>query len=111
MNKHTPGPWRVLPKWDERTNGRLVYANNAGNSVASALYLGGTEEATANARLIAAAPDLLAALQTSLGRMNDGHDLRHGWWLQAFPDCRARTAELRQAIDKARAAIAKATGQ
>ena len=64
---HTLGPWEVQPKWDDRTNGALVYAQNAGNYVASALYLGGTEQARANARLISAAPQLLEALQFLMG--------------------------------------------
>jgi hypothetical protein len=56
---HTPGPWSV-GEWDDRTNGWSI---NAPSGIASALYLGGTAPAKANARLIAAAPELLAALE------------------------------------------------
>ena len=59
--KHTPGPWSV-GKWDERTNGRHIDAATCPH-IASALYMGGTAVADANARLIAAAPDLLIALE------------------------------------------------
>lgn len=68
MSKHTPGPWL--------TEGNFVYALNgegkyAVNRFSASIQPGYTTDETrtkiaemeANARLIAAAPDLLAALQ------------------------------------------------
>lgn len=56
MSKHTPGPWEVSTNgtdWD-------VCAPDGGDMLVD---LRGCENAEANARLIAAAPDLLAALR------------------------------------------------
>lgn len=82
---HTPGPWRV-----HAVAGLIQEAN--GHSIAA--YTGTSQdEADANARLIAAAPELLAALEHLLA-LNSGcapEEEERGW-------------------DQARAAIAKATG-
>ena len=57
--KHTPGPWRVE---NPEQFGRDIYAGRV--QVASTFYIGiSHEEEGANARLIAAVPDLLAALE------------------------------------------------
>lgn len=73
-SKYTPGPWSV-GKWDERTAGWHIDAESVSH-IASALYLGGTDPAKANAHLIAAAPDLLAACEQAIyalkGREHDG---------------------------------------
>jgi hypothetical protein len=84
--KHTPGPWTA-----EEKNGRGM------GWKAGPAWLGEkawSEECAANARLIAAAPDLLEALQEIVSAA-DGE----GW------------SQLDAAFSKARAAIAKATGQ
>ena len=89
MDKHTPGPWvvdRSHPDWVE---GTTIWANDVVIAHAVADQHHQTE---ANARLIAAAPDLLAALEACLHRL-DAHDD------QSAPECLT-----------ARAAIAKATG-
>ena len=92
MSKHTPGPW--TPEFGEAYR---VRAQQDGGQVAIMMNLKGQhgmagrrtgEEVAANARLIAAAPDLLEALKTMLAIWEDGSD----------------------AADKARAAIAKAGG-
>lgn len=62
--KHTAGPWRVFTS----TSGfRLIGIGELnGTGVADCgfgVWRGGSEEAMANARLIAAAPDLLEALE------------------------------------------------
>jgi hypothetical protein len=57
--KHTPGPWRVALPPNDRIQSRIIYS--AAGSVARAYN--NTKAAQANARLIAAAPELLAALQ------------------------------------------------
>jgi hypothetical protein len=60
MSKHTPGPWAVGPDLE------VFYALN-GVEITRPLKLtsmaGRTEEDRANARLIAAAPELLEALK------------------------------------------------
>lgn len=65
MSGHTPGPWLV--------EGRTVYAlNDDGYNRFSALVQDAHtpgDELEANARLIAAAPDLLEALQSSKSLM------------------------------------------
>lgn len=60
---HTPGPWtsgRAIPADD--TVSRIVRAGDDHIAVVMDLD-GGAQEAVDNARLIAAAPDMLAALQ------------------------------------------------
>lgn len=66
MGEHTPGPWRVV-------HGTNVMAKRGHGGEASVAACGGyannfdggayVAESEANARLIAAAPDLLAALE------------------------------------------------
>ena len=61
--KHTPGPWRVHP--EDGAIHRWVIAHESGLSVGECSpgsQSVSPEEADANARPIAAAPDLLAAL-------------------------------------------------
>jgi hypothetical protein len=58
--KHTPGPWKVLRDNTDKWYKRRVYA---GDDKLVANILDGHE---ANARLIAAAPDLFDALWTIL---------------------------------------------
>jgi hypothetical protein len=58
MSKHTPGPWEVEDDTDEVIVSRDPEAN--GFQIVAKTY--GPDDA-ANARLIAAAPDLLAALK------------------------------------------------
>ena len=55
--KHTPGPWSYVGK-------SRIRSGNPRQPIATAFGSGRThDERAANARLIAAAPDLLAALQ------------------------------------------------
>jgi hypothetical protein len=92
MSKHTPGPW--FHKTDFGQVGSVETAD--GDVIAQAQSLGPLdhERRNANARLIAAAPDLLAALKLVL------EDAR-----EFFPTVSA------QAITAAEAAIAKAEGE
>lgn len=60
MSAHTPGPWRVAPAWLYCGDDINVDAGTTGY-IATCGKLG-DETAAANARLIASAPDLLAAL-------------------------------------------------
>ena len=66
MSAHTPGPWNVSPpcelspRYSVYHNGPLVYV-----------------ERGEDARLIAAAPDLLVALQDLLSATEETYDNRH----------------------------------
>ena len=87
--KHTPGPWRTEPA-PHRSHWIL-------GSVPVALTV---EPSEANARLIAAAPDLLAALRDMIDR-----------YARAMKDSGvSHYPEAMVEIRSARAAIAKATG-
>lgn len=83
--KHTPGPWRavleVSPRPEGLAHGIRGYRVRAGNAVVAEAfpqpYLVAINEA--NARLIAAAPDLLATLTEVLADIErglSGHQLR-----------------------------------
>lgn len=89
MSKHTPGPWKVIPV---KTG---YYIDSRCGPVADTMDFDdeyGSIESEANARLIAAAPDLLEAARALLDLAE-----RHGW--------------LHVAVNAARAAIAKAEGE
>lgn len=62
--QHTPGPWKVFTTSD---GSKVIgIGDRNGEGVADCgfgIWRGGSEEALANARLIAAAPDLLSALK------------------------------------------------
>ena len=62
MTKHTPGPWNQ--KWSENTGWHIYSTTVAGERGLICELEDDFDEATreSNARLIAAAPDLLAAL-------------------------------------------------
>jgi hypothetical protein len=67
--KHTPGPWFLEGYWDVKSKfdlGGWVSSNPPAGCPIFQLEpsVGTAEEIVANARLIAAAPDLLAALKT-----------------------------------------------
>ena len=85
--KHTPGPWN----YDR--SGYSLYVNS-GRELVTALSMDGKrlETSEANARLIAAAPDMLNALMDFVSYF--GHDNDNG---------------LDEMLTNARAAIAKAT--
>ena len=102
--QHTPGPWIATEWHDIRDNGHGFDVgghpdHNAGLS--AAVYSG--PDCAANARLIAAAPELLEALERTMNRL----------------ECVTRDAGLvwrewsgvEDTLTAARAAIAKARGQ
>jgi hypothetical protein len=113
MSEHTPGPWKTIeanwaldPETGQMAQEAIVtvVAGEEGKVTVPICEVAGAEEygepsptVVANARLIAAAPRLLAALEWALGygefefRPNDGDDI--------------------DAYQKAKAAIAKARGQ
>ena len=84
--KHTPGPWQWTQHFDPTIS---IYKDGFGQI--ARLYDSSAGTGKANARLIAAAPDLLDALQSII----EDIDSEFG------TDCD---------YNKARAAIAKATG-
>ena len=92
MNKHTPGPWKVSKPRKSYMNGEMMFRIDGADVVKDYEDWGFTEE---SARLIAAAPDLLEALQAMATEFDSG-DVNDGEWA---------------AIQKARTAIAKATGE
>lgn len=101
MNKHTPGPWDVLNSKKEEWYGRpldywTVTAKDRDLWICASPEWDPEhdEESTANARLIAAAPELLEALQKIVAAA-DGE----GW------------SQLDATLANARAAIAKARGE
>lgn len=105
MSTHTPGPW-VL-QFNKYATGATVRSGTTGMPIAwcSAAAVQPERnhaleqhEATANARLIAAAPDLLTALTDLLAR--DEFDAR----------VRGVSERRKPAEDAARAALAKARG-
>jgi hypothetical protein len=96
MNKHTPGPWKIATDWA----GYPQHIRTECGSVACSFLTSvkrncGIEQIEANARLIAAAPDLLEALLDCIFVIERD--------LNGLP---IMQPELRQA----RAAIVKATG-
>ena len=70
--KHTPGPWHIV--YDDINHVRVL--SEANYNVAFVYPQGGDPQAKANMTLIAAAPDLLAALESlledSFGEESDG---------------------------------------
>ncbi len=90
--QHTPGPWSAMPY--ERSV--AIFSDDA---YIAAVYDGpqiDRDQRLANARLMAAAPELLAALQAVWEAYEEGYE----------------TEELTPAVaDKVHAAIARATGQ
>lgn len=86
-NKFTPGPWRMGEKSD---NWWSVFTNeNKKVAIIQPIHKPGNREKddfdteTANARLIAAAPDLLEALQMAARFIEDGDNSPH-----TFFECR-----------------------
>jgi len=94
----TPGPWRV--QWvqlgdNDRRPGWLTQADDPYGRIISGFANPATVEAAANARLIAAAPELYAALSEMLR------------WLAQPPSGPINVAHVKE---RAEAALAKARG-
>lgn len=100
--QHTPGPWKWLREWGDRDEPRDVLVSVANRT---GTHLGYWEEAPGlgyaaqvNVRLMAAAPDLLDALQTILANTEQGAHRDYDHLAKDIADCAA-------------AAIAKAKGE
>jgi hypothetical protein len=88
MSKHTPGPWDIA-------KGKTYCAIRTDERVIADMRLVGLHHNEANARLIAAAPELLDALQAALEALRGS----------------AGFDEINNAKKQVKAAIAKATGE
>lgn len=94
MSKHTPGPWNLYD--DTASTGRIEIVA-LGKTVAR-IYRSVPEEDLPNARLIAAAPDLLEALRGVVA-MIDSLNSAYG------------SEQVDSVVSNGRAVIAKATGE
>jgi hypothetical protein len=96
MSKHTPGPWTVTKSGVSVDAGMIRIRMEAS---------GWTDEVKANARLIAAAPDLLAELRI----MRDWLQAQLGEWLPVEPAHypNQQLVEMREHLDHIEAAIKK----
>lgn len=105
MSKHTPGPWAakrvgLQQWWINAPFGDPTIGHNSWDGLAEVYGSddwpeSGRKVAEANARLIAAAPDLLAACEQALVELEDSLPAPSDEW---------------DFYDKLRLAIAKATG-
>lgn len=84
MSAHTPGPWRTT-----KSNPRAICNEGGDKWIAKALvgtaklksprFLKDDDQAEANARLMASAPDLLAALKLMAAEASLADVLGYGW--------------------------------
>lgn len=74
MSKHTSGPWKVEKELTSRTGEWLIAkdAGDRGRGIAIAETVPATGKELANARLIAAAPELLETLKKCVEIMSNG---------------------------------------
>jgi hypothetical protein len=96
---HTPGPWKALPDTGSES---FAFEVTGQRMEGVALVYAYDTPSDANARLIAAAPDLLEALRDALTGFTD---LSNGW---PERELHMRPADV---IAKAQSAIAKAEGR
>jgi len=109
MSGYTPGPWEAVFENDERGQPQVIYRGlvcliSHGDRRISVVTDGrncSTDEWEANARLIAAAPDLLEAVQELLSGHDNLYVAHFGPASNPLNDIAAKAA---------RAAIAKALG-
>lgn len=105
---HTKGPWSLVAPYDTTTGTYQGVSGEGWDFFAQVVVRMKSEKALcpeglANAHLIAAAPELLAALEEVL---------RHCVTVGGFPDKnKGRTQEQQTAYDMARTAMNKALGQ
>ena len=91
-NKHTPGPWHIGVR--QPNSDKFIYGPNGSEVANCDRQTNFPHENEANARLIAAAPELLGALQICSAEL--------------FAQC-GDNARAMQYVKQARQAIAKAT--
>lgn len=99
IKQHTPGPWRYERSNPSPTTGEHLIAGAKPGYLAEVRDCG-SGDVQANARLIAAAPELLDALFTALPFVEDAAD-----------DEIYKSHRVHAVLKEIRAAIAKATGE
>jgi hypothetical protein len=67
---HTPGPWSVTEKYFDE-HGEALRQIEAESHMLAEVYVCDGDEGDANARLMAASPELLAACRDMIQAMND----------------------------------------
>ncbi|WP_298875807.1 hypothetical protein [uncultured Bradyrhizobium sp.] len=106
---HTPGPWEAIP-WECRAATTIVH-KQSGRVIAECSGLGRmSDDCLDDARLIAAAPDMLRALEKSLQAMYErdlANDLDEG--NRRSPEKIEDDGDWSEEVYAIRAAIAKAT--
>lgn len=85
MKAHTPGPWKLEGNWVDGKLGGWISTLHPSPLFELIPITGTKDEIIANARLIAAAPDLLAALQ----ECEAAEDATHDQQADAFRNARA----------------------
>lgn len=100
MSSYTPGPWKIFDGWGSSREKPIIVdsiPDDNGKFVGNCICFVATtnDDAAANARLLAAAPDMLAALEDALRTCDQ--DMQH-----VLDNGRLR--------DVIRAALAKAKG-
>lgn len=100
---HTPGPWNV----SKSSMDRLIYADSEHAFDLAIVRNGGSDaNVEANARLIAAAPEMFAALKDSVNQL----ETSPYWIEQIMGKSSPAIAGILQTCRNARAVIAKAEG-
>jgi hypothetical protein len=100
QEKFSEGPWAVCidapnPLWHA---GTTIFSQTEGKRVADVCVL--NSEYKGNARILAAAPEMLAALQMIIRASDDDFELAH-----------IAVDNIERALGVARAVVAKATGE
>ena len=115
MNKHTEGPW-TEPRVYKDGYGAPYYIaiyGNKGKAIVHHKHIIGDsspyEEATANARLIAAAPELLEAAEEIVHRLYDPDEPNRQQWLCS--DALHPTNDDKDIVDYLKGVIHKAKGK
>lgn len=86
-SNYTPGPWKLAA-------GRLIETTSGGFTIGREGWNGSPVELDANARLAAAAPELLSALAAMLGAAEvDCVDDKSNVWRSAMIDAQAAIAK------------------
>ena len=93
--EHTPGSWFAAPDTTNNNGDYGIWTDDGPFNIAT-VHGSGNSQALANAALIAAAPDLLAACEGIMGLLDADLDAVAAWQKEA---------------DAVRAAIAKAKGK
>lgn len=76
MDKHTPGPWHIIKHATPAYSPQFgIYAEGQQNDLAHVI----NDNAAANAKLIAAAPELMAACEAAMAFAEGHPDRTVGW--------------------------------